>query len=142
MHQLADRDRPSVGLVLAGDHAEQRGLACTVRPDHADDAAGRQLEGEIVDQEVVAKTLLQAFEVDHVLPQPLGDRNDDLRGRGLLLGRLPQQILVALVARLGFRLPRLRRGRDPLRLARERALACFLLAAFLGEALLLLAEPG
>ena len=88
MHRLADLDGAAVGLFLAGDHAEQRGLAGAVRPDDADDAARRQLEGEIVDQEIVAEALAQVVEVDDVLAEPLGDRDDDLRGLGLLLAGL------------------------------------------------------
>ena len=72
MHRLADLDRALVGLFLAGDHAEQRRLAGAVRPDDADDAAGRQLEGQIVDQKIVAKAFAQVLEVDDVLPEPLG----------------------------------------------------------------------
>ena len=91
MHRLADLDRAGIRLVLAGDHAEQRGLAGAVRADHADDAAGRQLEGEVVDQQVVAEAFLQAFEIDDILAEPLGDRDDDLRGLRLLLAGLLQQ---------------------------------------------------
>src|SRR6185295_19057717 len=50
--------------------------------------------------------------------------------------------LIALVARLGFGLARLRRGGDPLLLACQRALMRGLLASFLLEALLLLRQPG
>ena len=142
MHRLADLDRAAVRLLLPGDHAEQRRLAGAVRTDDADDAAGRQLEGQIVDQEIVAEAFSQVLEIDDVLPEPLGDRNDDLRGLRLLLAGLLQQLLVALVARLGFGLPGARRRRDPFLLARERALARFLLAAFLLEPLLLLRQPG
>src|SRR4029077_11863028 len=71
-----------------------------------------------------------------------GDRNDDLRRGRRLFVRLRQQLLVALVARLGFRLPGFRRSGNPLLLALERLLAGFLLAALLLEALLLLPEPG
>ena len=110
--------------------------------DHADDAARRQLEGEIVDQQAVAIALGQALEIDHVLAEPLGDGNGDLRGLGLLLARELQQILVALVARLGLGLARLRRGRDPLLLAGQRLLMRGVLAAFLLEPLLLLHQPG
>src|SRR3546814_2133041 len=39
---LADPERALVGLLLAGDHAEQRRLAGAVRADPADDAARRQ----------------------------------------------------------------------------------------------------
>ena len=57
LHRLADAERAGVGLLLAGDHAEQRGLAGAVRADDADDAAGRQLEGQVVDQQLVAEAL-------------------------------------------------------------------------------------
>src|SRR4029077_16988988 len=101
MRRLADADSAGVRLVLSGDHAEQGGLARAVRADHADDAARRQLEGEIVDQEAIAEGLGQAFEIDHVLAETLGHGNDDLRGLGLLLARLLQKVLIALVTRLG-----------------------------------------
>ena len=84
---------------------------------------------------------MQILEVDDVLAEPLGDRNDDLRGLRLLLAGLAQQLLIALVARLGFRLPGARRRRDPFLLARQRALMRLVLAAFLLEPLLLLHQP-
>jgi hypothetical protein len=68
LHRLADLDRAGVGLFLAGDHAEQRGLAGAVGADDADDAAGRQLEIQILDQQPVAIALGQAFGFDHVSP--------------------------------------------------------------------------
>ncbi len=102
---------------------------------------GGSLTCQIVDQEIVAKAFAQMLEVDDVLPEPLGDRDDDLRGLRLLLAGLFQQFLVALVTRLGFRLPRPRRSGDPFLLARERALVRLVLAAFLFEPLLLLLEP-
>src|SRR4051812_38432072 len=142
MHALADGDGALVRSFLLGDHAEQRGLAGAVRTDHADDAAGRQLEGEILDQFAIAKSLAQMFEVDHVLTEPLGHRNGDLRDLGLLFAGLLQQLLVALVPRLGFGLAGLGRSRDPLLLALERALMRRLLAAFLRQTLLLLRQPG
>ena len=61
LHRLADLDRAVVRLLLAGDHAEQRRLAGAVRPDHPDDAAGRQLEGQAVDEELVAEALLEVL---------------------------------------------------------------------------------
>ena len=74
LHALADLDRTFVGLLLAGDHAEERGLAGAVRADDADDAARRQLEGQAVDEELVAEGLLEIVELDDVVAQALGDR--------------------------------------------------------------------
>ena len=71
---------------------------------------GGNLKVEIVDQQIVAKALGQVIEIDHVLTEPLGHRNGDLCDRVLLgIGDL-EQFLVALIARLGLGLPRLRRG--------------------------------
>jgi len=105
MHRLADLDSAGVGFVLAGDHAEQCGLAGAVGSDDADNAAGRQPEGQIVDQEIVAEALLEVIEIDHVVAEAFGHRNRDLRGDvGLGIGDL-EQLVIALIARLGFRLP-------------------------------------
>ena len=51
LHRLAEPQRAAVGLLLPGDHPEQRRLAGAVRADHADDAAARQREVEVVDQQ-------------------------------------------------------------------------------------------
>src|SRR6185437_3048799 len=115
--------------------------AGAIRADHSDDAARRQPEGEIVDQKPVGKALGKALEVDDVLAQALGDRNRALRGLGMLLAGLLEEFLIALVARLGLGLPRLRRSRDPFLLARERALMRRLLASLLLQPLLLLHQP-
>jgi hypothetical protein len=64
LHGLADADRAGIGLFLAGEHLEQRRLAGAVRADDADDAARRQLERQVLDQQFVAKALLQAFDLD------------------------------------------------------------------------------
>ena len=133
---------PEVRLLLAGDHAEERRLAGAVGADDPDDAAGRQLERKLVDEQPVAVALREIDEVDHVLTEPLGDGNDDLRRRRRLLVALLDQFVVGGDARLGLGLPRFRRRGDPLAFLGERALAGGLLAAFLLEPLLLLLEPG
>src|SRR5690606_1035540 len=134
-------DGAGVRRLLPGDHAEQGRLARAVRPDDADDAARRQLERQIVDEQTVAEALGEAVELDDVVAQPLGDRDDDLgRGRRLVRGLL-HQLLVALDARLVLGLAGFGRGRDPLALALQRALARLLLASLLGEALLFLLQP-
>src|SRR6266404_9820152 len=136
MHAVADRDGALVRRLLLGDHAEQRGLASAVRADDADNAARRQLERQIIDQKPVGKPLGQALEIDDVLTEALGHGNRDLRGLGLLLAGLLQELFVTLVARLGFGLACLRPGRDPFLLARQGALMRRLFAALLLEALL------
>ena len=131
-----------VGLVLADDHAEQGGLAGAVRADHADDAARRQLEGEIVDQEVLAEPFLQMIGLDHHIAEPRARRDGDLRFAGLVLAGLGQHLVISADARLRLRLPRLGACPDPVELARQSALARLVLLALDFRPLLLLLEPG
>src|SRR5882762_8749788 len=63
LHGLADLDPTPVGLLLSGDHAEKRGLAGAVRTDDADDPTRRQLEGEVVDQQIAAEPLRKLVEI-------------------------------------------------------------------------------
>ena len=135
-------DRAFVGLFLPGDHAKQRGLAGAVRADHADDAARRQFEREIVDQQLVAETLGEIGEIDDIVAEPLGDRDDDLRRRRRVVGLLVDEVLVALDARLGLGLPRLGRGADPFGFLLDLALARRVLALLEREALRLLLQVG
>ena len=57
----------AVRLLLPDDHPEERGLAGAVRADHADDAAARQREVQILEQQPVAVTLGRASFGDHDL---------------------------------------------------------------------------
>src|SRR5262245_65759394 len=108
LDRVADAQRPAVGLFLAGDHAEQRRLAGPVRPDDADDAAARQVEGQIVAQEAIAVALSEPLGPDVQLAQAWTRRDDDL-GRALALApALGEQLLVGLKPRLGLRLSRTR----------------------------------
>src|SRR6266567_483515 len=64
---VADPKSAAIGLFLPGDHAEERRLAGTVRPDDPDDAAGRQPEAQFLDQQIIAEPL----------PDPIG-LNDEV----------------------------------------------------------------
>jgi hypothetical protein len=59
------------------------GLAGAVRADHADDAARRQREAQIVEQQFVAIGLDSILDVDDVAAEPLGhlDQISGLAGR-------------------------------------------------------------
>ena len=48
---------PGVGLLLAEHHLEERGLAGAVGADDPDDAARRQQEGQVLDEEPVVESL-------------------------------------------------------------------------------------
>ena len=42
------QDRPVIGIGKMGHRAHQRRLACTVRPDKSDQAAGREFRADIM----------------------------------------------------------------------------------------------
>src|SRR5205807_5720929 len=113
-----------------------------VRADHADDAAGRQFEREIVDEQPVAETLREMRKFDDAIAEPLGNGDDDLRRRRRLVVLLGDEIVIALDAGLRFGLARLRARRDPFSLCFELAPSRLLLTAFLGKTFLLLFQPG
>src|SRR5204862_7988990 len=77
LHRVADGDLAGVGLLLAGDHAEERGLAGAVRADDADDRARRDLEREVVDEHAVAVALGDVLELDHLVAEALGHGNEE-----------------------------------------------------------------
>src|SRR5207342_969769 len=64
MDRRADIDRAGIGLLLAGYQLEQGRLAGAVRPDHADDAARRQGERKVFEQQLVAIGLADAIHLD------------------------------------------------------------------------------
>src|SRR5690606_19005706 len=129
LHRLTDADLAPVRLVLSGDHAEKRRLAGAVRPDHADDAAGRKPEIEPVNEQAVAESLADAFGVDHVLAESFTRRNDDLRVARPAIGGRAHQFVIGLDTGLGFGLARFRAGGNPFALALQRLLARSFLAA-------------
>ena len=143
LHAVADLDLARIGLFLARQHAEQGGLARAIGADDADNAAGRQLEGEVLDEQPVAIGLVQALHRDDIVAEPLARRNDDLRrGRFQPLVVGLDQFVIGLEAGLGFGLPRLGRGGNPFLLALDHLLPRRILALFLGIAFGLLAEIG
>ena len=131
MDGRADLDRAAVGLLLAGDQLEQGGLAGAVGADHADDAAGRQREAQILEQQFVAIGLGDAVDLDDVAAEPLGHLDQDLRlARRAVLLRL-DQLVEGADAGLGLGLARLGRAADPFQLVVDRLLLALLLALFL-----------
>src|SRR5690606_3987081 len=75
---LADAEAPGVGLDLARDHAEERRLARAVGPDHADDAAGWEAEGEVLEEHLLAVGLRDALGLDDDVAEAGAGRDVDL----------------------------------------------------------------
>src|SRR5207248_9369578 len=128
-------------LFLSGDHAERRRVARAVRADDADDRAGRDAEGEIVDEQALAVTLGDALELDHRIPEAVRDRDEDLLGLVALLVFVRRQLLEARQTRLRFRLAAFRVLPHPFELLLHRLDARLLLLLLDLEALFLLLEP-
>src|SRR4029453_9982411 len=142
LHRVADADRAVIGLVLADDHAEQRSFSGAVRPHHADNAARRQLEGEVVDQQLFAEAFVQLIGFDHDIAETGPGRDGDLRLAALVARRLGEHLLVGADARFGLGLARLGARPDPVELARKRALARLVLLTLDFKPLRFLLEPG
>ena len=60
-----DRHLPLIGLLLAGNHPEQGGLAGAVRTDEADLLALLQGRGSFDEEDLVADLLRDVIETDH-----------------------------------------------------------------------------
>ncbi len=141
LHCFADPDCSAVRLLLADDHAEHGGLACTVGTDDADDAALRQAEFDIFIEYVVAECLADALGLDHQIPEPRSGRNIDFQIGGQLVLLLIDQFLIPVETRLALRLPGLRRHTNPFQLMLECFLALGFGLLFLLQPILLLFEP-
>ncbi len=141
LHGLAEGDGAAIGFLFADDHLEQGGLTRAVRTDHADNAARRQFEVEIIDQQAIIKAFRHMVEIHYIAAQARARRNADDGGRDLfLLGCVPL-LFIGFDTRLGFGLTRFRRGADPVELAQQGALLGALFAGFLRQALGLLLQP-
>ena len=142
MHRLADFDRAIVRLFLAGDQLEQRGLARAIGADHADDAARRQAEGEVFEQDLVAERLGQAVRLDHLAAQTFGRLDQDLRLARRAVFLLFDQFVERADTRLGLGLAGLGTLPDPGQLVLDRLLTALVLARFLFESLGLFLQIG
>ena len=142
LDRLADAHGALVRFFLAEDHLEQRRLAGAVRADDADDAAGGQLEGEVVDQDVVAEGLGEVFRFQHDAAETGAGRDADLRGHDLLALGLGGHLLIGVDTRLGFGLAGFLAGADPFEFLGEGALAADIVARLLLHAFRLLLDPA
>ena len=139
--RVADPELAAVGLLLAGDHLEEGRLAGAVRPDHADDAAGRERERHVLDEQPVAEALGDVLGLDDEVAEPRAGRDVDLDALDLEVRVVGEHLLVGRHARLRLRLPRARAHAHPLELAGERAPARRLGLLLDREPRLLLLEP-
>src|SRR2546430_2570315 len=141
LHGVADAQLSRIDLLLAGDEPEERRLAGAVRADDPDDAAARQREAEIVEEQLVAVRLADALRLHDDVAETRARRDEDLELAFAKLRVFGEKTLVCLDAGLALRLARARRRPNPLELARERSLPGRFLLLLVGEALALLLEP-
>src|SRR5690348_4501144 len=131
----------AVGLLLADHHPEQRGLACAVRADDADDSAAGQGEVQFLEEQAVAEALGQILRGDDVVAETGRHGNENFGRVVPALFLLRRQLFVGGDAGLRLRLTGARRHPDPLELALQGLLPGRRLLLFRGEPLLLLLEP-
>ena len=141
LHRIANLYRPAVGLLNAHNQAEQRGLAGSVRADDAHNPGRRQLERKMLEQQLVAISLGDVVELDHLIAQmrPVGDVNLQV---GLLLFSVCRcQLLVSPQTRLLLGLTGFGRHPHPLQLALQSLAALGLLLFLQSQPLGLLVQP-
>src|SRR5205823_7949791 len=141
LYRRPDDDLAAVGLLLAADHLEERCLAGAVRPDDADDRAGRNRERQLVDQQPLAVAFAHIAKLDDRIAEPLGDRNENLLRLVALLMLVRRELIEARDPRLALRLTAARVLPHPFELFLHRLDARRFLLRFGREALLLLLEP-
>ena len=123
VHGGTHADGPGVGLLLAHEHPEERRLAGAVRTDDPHDAARRQPEREVLEEQLVTEALREVLRIDHLVAEGTARRDEDLDVLIPHRRLLRRELLVGRHAGLALRLTGLRRHPDPLELLRERLLA-------------------
>ena len=143
MDGVADHDRPGIGLLLAGEHAEERRLAGAVGADDSDDAGPREREREIFDQQAVAESLAETVDLDDAVAESCSGRNHDLEFRRTAIGGfgLGVQLLVRRQPGLALGLASLGRHTHPFEFALEGATTVLVALLFAFEAITFLIEP-
>ena len=137
----AERDAATVGLLRACDHAKQCCLARAVCTDHTHDAARRQHEAQIVDQQFIVIAFPEVFDFDNDVAQPRAGRYVNLVGLITFLVTGRGQFRKLAQSRLGLCLTSLRIRAHPLKFGCHRLLACFFGRFFVGQAFFFLFQP-
>ena len=137
----ADPNLAAVGLLLPGEHAEECGLARPIRSDDAHNAAGRQAEREVLDQQVIAVALADVLALHDQLAEFLSGGDLDFELFDAIQEFLGDQLVVSANAGLVLGLPGTRRQPNPLQFA----IQCFLPGRcgflFFGQPVALLFQP-
>src|SRR6185295_8549469 len=76
-----EKDIAAAALIQARQAIEERGLARAVGPDEADDAAGRHVEGDIVERDDAAKANADVLHAQQRASNTRSDRPSSIRKR-------------------------------------------------------------
>src|SRR3546814_4640206 len=82
MDGVADDDLAIVGGFLSRDQLEQSRFTRAIGADHADDAARWEREGQVLEEQLVAKGFRDILDLDDLAAKALRHLNDDLRLAG------------------------------------------------------------
>src|SRR5207249_2614488 len=95
-----------IGLLLPGNHPEQRCLSSAVRSDDANDPAAWQREAEILDEQVIPVRFAEVTSFDDDVPEPGPGRDVNLSRLDSLRRVFAQQLFVRIQACFALRLSR------------------------------------
>ena len=122
LYRVADRERSGKRLQLSRDQFEKGRLSGTIRADHPDDAAARQVEVEVRVEDLVVEAHRHVLGADDEVAETRTRRDADDEIVLARIDLLLLQFLVALDAGLGLRVASRGIGLDPLELVLEHLL--------------------
>ena len=113
-HRLADLEIATIGLLQSHDEAEERGLARAVWTDDAHNAVGRQVEIQVVEQQLVAEGLTHMARLDDVVAQPRTVGDENLQFFLFFFHILVEEFVIRIQTSLRLGMTRLRGHAHPL----------------------------
>ena len=141
LHCLTDFESACVGFFESHNHAEERGLTCSVWPDDAHDARWRQTEAEVFEQNLVAEGFRNVLSLNDFVAETVAVRDVYLEFFFFLFHVFVEHLLIRFQTRFSLGVTGLWCHAHPLEFAFQ-SLAAFALGLFLHRhASGLLVEP-
>ncbi len=142
LDRIAHAQASGIGLFRTRDHPEERGFARAVGADDAYNGSGRNDEVHVVHKKLVAHGFLRVFRFGHDLAKARSGRDIDFQIRGAAFGFVRKHGFVGVDAGLAFGVTAFGCHADPVKFALQGLLAFGLGLFFIGQAFLLLFQPG
>ena len=108
LNRLSNLKRTAVSMFQSHNHAEKRSLARTVRTDNTHDAVRRKHEVQVLEQHLLAESLLHMLRLNHLVAKTRTVRDEYLQLLLTFLLLLTEHLLVSIQTSLALSLTSLR----------------------------------